>query len=173
MPLPFAFIHTATRQELENAAAAVCLFTRDDVERGLIGQAVDRLMQMSDDDDLARRMEGSVFLMFEGYDSEPYELYQIDSCVRFFRAVTQEWPYWFHFLERERGSLGVAMRMLVDVTHVPDEDGVTRAAIVAERLDAVLLQMFEAMNGLQERLDLDEAHTMQATETVLKALELA
>ncbi len=173
MSLPFAFIHNATRMELENAAAAVCMFSREDVERGLIGQAVDRLMQMSDDDDLSRRMEGAVFLVFEGFDAEPRELYHIESCVRFFRAVTQEWPYWFHFLERERGSLSVAMRMLVDVAHVPDEDGVARAQIVAERLDAVLLQMFEAMSGLQERLDLDDTHTLQSTEAVLKALELA
>lgn len=173
MALPFAFIQSATPQDLEGAGAAVCLFTRDDVAQGLIGQTVDRLMQMSDDDDLARRLEGSVFLLFEGFDSDPRELYQIDDVVRFFRAVTQEWPYWFHFLEREQGSLGIAMRMLVDVTHVPDEDGITRAAIVAERLDAVLVQLFEAMSGLQERLDLDDAHTLDATERVLKALELA
>lgn len=168
----FTYIQKANRQELAGATAAVCMFGRDDIERGSIGQAVDRLMQLSDDDDLARRLEGSVFLVFEGFESLPYEVWQIAECLDFFRAVTEEWPYWFHFLERDSGSLGLAVRMLVDVTGVQSEDGVTNAAMVAERLDAILLRLFNAMGGLHERLGLDDAHTVESSRAVLKGLEL-
>ncbi|MFC0676770.1 hypothetical protein ACFFGH_02735 [Lysobacter korlensis] len=169
----FAYIQQATQQDFAAATGAVCVFSRHDVEQGLIGQAVDRLMQMSDDNDLSLRMEGAVFLVFEGYDDDPRELYHIEECVHFFRAVTEEWPYWFHFLERERGSLGIALRLLVDVVNIEGDDGATRAAVVAERLDATLLRLFGAMDGLQQRLDLDEEHTLQASREILKALDLS
>ena len=173
MSASFSFIQQATPQDMAQAMAAVCVFTREDMELGAVGQAVDRLMQLSDDDDLARRMEGQVFLLIEGYDTDPRELFQIEECVSFFRAVTEQWPYWFHFLERKSGSLGRALRMLVDVRVTHMDDGVVKAVVEAECLEAVLLRMFKAMAGLQQRLDLDETHTVEASEEVLKALELS
>ena len=169
----FAFIHKATPQELAESNAAVCVFTREEIQCGLIGQAVDRLMQISDDDDLSRRLEASVFLVVDGYEADSRELYEIPECIRFFRALTQEWPYWFHFLERENGSLVIAMRLLVDVEGVRRANSLERAAIIAEGLDAVLMQLFTGLNGFQERIGLDEAHTEQATHAILKSLELA
>ena len=169
----FAFIHKATPRELVESNAAVCVFTREEIECGLIGQAVDRLMQMSDDDDLSRRLEASVFLVIDGYESDSRELYEIPECVRFFRALTNEWPYWFHFLERDNGSLVIAMRLLVEVESVRGSNSLERAAIIAEGLDSALMQLFTGLNGFQERIGLDESHTEAATDQILKALELA
>lgn len=162
-------LQDATPELLARVDLAVCAFSRREVEAGLVGDAVDRLMQLSDEDAIARHLEGRLVLVFDGYDADPRELYEIPEAVRFFRAVTNAWPLWFHFLERRGPSLGVAMRLLVDA-RVAERGPVCRSDLDRDALQAAMMRMFEGMNGLHARLNLLPTHTCRATDAIVQAV---
>lgn len=169
MTNPLLFLHEATHAKLLATDFAVCAFSRREVESGLVGDAVDRLMQLSDDDAIAGHLEGRVALVFEGYDEDPRELYEIAEIVRFFRAVTDAWPLWFHFLERSGASLGVALRLLVDTQVVGRASGTCHADMDRDALQATLMRLFDGMNGLHARLGLPSAHTQRSSDRIIEA----
>lgn len=161
-------LHDATREQLLAVDHVFCQFSRSEVEAGPVGGAVDRLMELSDDNAIARHLEGRLTLMFEGYDDDPRELYEIPEVVQFFRSLTEAWPFWFHFLEREGDSLCVAMRLLTDVRLLSRQRGQVRADIDFADYQRELNRLFEGMNGLHERLGYRPAETVRATGAILR-----
>lgn len=160
-------IQEATPEQLLSVDFAVCSFSRREVESGLVGDAVDRLMELSDDDRIAKHLEGRLVLVFDGYDSDPRELYEIPDVVRFFRSVTDAWPLWFHFLERSGASLGVALRLLVDTQVIELSCNGCRSDMDRDALHSALVRMFEGLNGMHARLALPQAHTRRASDSIL------
>ncbi len=169
MPPSLTTLQDATPDLLARVDLAVCAFSRREVESGLVGDAVDRLMQLSDDDVIARHLEARLVLVFDGYDDDPRELYEIPEAVRFFRAVTEAWPLWFHFLERRGPSLGVAVRLLVD-TRVAERGALCRSDVDREALQETIMRMFDGMNGLHARLNLPTPHTCRATDDIVQSV---
>lgn len=93
----------------------VIQFSRKEVEKGLIGDALDRLRLISDDREKFCRFENSVVFFFQGYDQDPREVQEIPEVVHFFRALTNQWPYWLHFIRRdikEKDNLALVLRLL-------------------------------------------------------------
>jgi hypothetical protein len=165
----FVLLQDATREQLLEFDLAICSFSRLEVEAARVGGAVDRLMELSDDDAVARHLEGRLALVFDGYDDDPRELYEIPEVVQFFRAVTAAWPMWFHFLERRGPSLGVAVRLLVDA-RVAERGSDCRADVDRDVLQAALMRMFEGMNALHARLRLPSTHTCRSTDLIVRAV---
>jgi hypothetical protein len=62
-----------------------------------------------------RQYEDAVTLVFPGYDNDDRELFEIPEVVRYFRAASELWPYWFHFLSKKGPSLAMVMWLLCDV----------------------------------------------------------
>lgn len=89
------------------AAAGVSLvvvsFSEREVATGQIGDALDRLLHLTDDPFQSERFAGAVLVQFEGYAGDTREVFEIPEVVRFFRALTAEWAAWYHFLLREPG----------------------------------------------------------------------
>lgn len=171
MSASFAYLHTASAAELAAAEALVILLHRREIEAGLVGPVAERLLDLSDDDVLARRHEGRVHLVFEGYAGQ--SPWRDKACRRFFRALTDQWPYWFHFLERQDGSLRVALLMLVDVTEVHRRGRAPAAVFDLALLDSTVKGMLYGLEGLHDQLRLGADHTQQVSTTALRAIGLA
>lgn len=63
------------------------------------------------------RFENSVVYIFEGYDKDPREVQEIAEVVHFFRTITDQWPYWLHFIQRDikdQDNLALVLRLLND-----------------------------------------------------------
>lgn len=168
MTASFAYLHTATAAELAAAEALVVVLHRREIESGLVGPVVERLMDLSDDDALARRHEGRLHLVFEGYGRQPP--WQDRTCRRFFRALTDQWPYWFHFLERRDGSLRLALLLLVDVTEVHRRGHAPAAVFDPALLTMTVKGMLYGLEGLHGQLRLDADHTHLMSTSVLRAI---
>ena len=87
----------------ENAESTFLIlsFGRESVENFLIGDAVDRLMCLSDTAENTLNFCSKIAIYFSGYESDPREVWHIPECKRFVRKLNQEWPYFFHFLEKQ------------------------------------------------------------------------
>lgn len=121
----------------------VIQFSRKEVKKGLIGDALDRLRLISDDREKFCRFENSVVFIFEGYDQDPREVQEIPEVVHFFRTLTDQWPYWLHFIQRDiknQDNLALVLRLLNDCEIV---------SVTSERCGV----RFNDMNSVAESID--------------------
>ncbi|WP_284617531.1 hypothetical protein [Aquabacterium humicola] len=156
----------------DGADMAAVLFTRTEVEAGLVGSAVERLMLFSDDARQVRRFAGRVILVFSGYDQDPRPLARIPECVRFFRRLDEHWSYWLHFLvpDPEVIRLALLLRLDVDVRMQRGLQvgyGLRRPSQLAE----VLHRWFGAMNALHDMHGIGDAFNESRSRAVMAALE--
>lgn len=154
------------------------MLTRREIEAGLVGDAVDRLMVLSDSADYTRRFGNSVAVVVQGYDDDPRELHEVPECRRFLRNITAQWPYWFHFAHRGRSdghlsNLGVVVTLLIDSEPVPAAAGEMAAQINTDSWNEVIRSLWDGLNGLYAQHDLpvqELADTTNAVNTDLDAL---
>lgn len=91
--------------------------TRREIDRGTIGDVMDRLLTLSDTRERTLAYAGKLVLEFEGYDADRRELFEIPEVVRFIRALTAQWSSWLHFLlaHPETHQFGLLYALLCDV----------------------------------------------------------
>lgn len=166
---PYTFIRTATREEIEKADIAVCVLGRAEIEGFRIGSAVDHLMVLTDEDETCRRLESKVMLVVEGYDNDSRKLFEIPECVAFVRALTSEWPHWYHFLDRSTDEPGLLLWLLVDPTDLlHDEDGATLRC--AGELRCAHERLLVALDRMHDRLDYDAPTRERIRVEILQSL---
>lgn len=75
----------------------VLFVTRNEVEQGLVGSAVERLMEITDCPVNTANFAGRVCTIVDGYDADRRELIEIPEVRTFFQKVDEQWPYfgWF------------------------------------------------------------------------------
>lgn len=109
------------REYAKDASAAILFISLAELQRGHVGDLVDRLMVFSDDSELIDAYEGAMFIVFDGFDDDPRELPDIPEVRAFFRKVDESWPFWFHFLN-EVDAVPLAVKLLVDSARAPAHD---------------------------------------------------
>jgi hypothetical protein len=62
-----------------------------------------KLSAITDDPERAWSLRHRMAFMVEGYDDDARELYEIPEVCTFFRVLTAQWPYWWHFLTAQPG----------------------------------------------------------------------
>ncbi|OJY94344.1 MAG: hypothetical protein BGP25_04980 [Lysobacterales bacterium 63-13] len=152
----------------------VLVLTRGEIEKGLVGDAVDRLMVLSDSAQYTRRFGNRLLVMVEGYGSDPRELHQIDECRRFFRDLNAQWPYWFHFAERDfpgASTLGVVLMQLLDTQVEGRERGIVTVSIAPGGFGKLLTQQFDGLNALYALHGFSMEENTDTTLAVNAALE--
>lgn len=133
------------RRHAHQADVAVLCLTRGEVEAGLVGSAVERLMELTDNPELVTRYEARLLLVIEGYEDDPRELWQVPEACRFIRQVTEQWPYWTWFAMPEGGVPSLVMCLLVDTAPIRRSAGeVVGMAIDPAELDAMYERLHEA-----------------------------
>lgn len=151
----------------------VVAFSRREVDAGQIGDALDRLLNLSDNPDNVRRFRDRVSFVFEGRESDPREIHQVPEAVSFFRALTRSWPYWTHFAEKLGDTASLTIALLCDVVVVATGAGVTGCSLRdTAQLKTVLQQLFAGQNALYEAHGLSEDENMVTTDAFLAALDM-
>jgi len=153
------------------ADLAVVVFTREEIERGHVGSAIERLMLFSDDADHVRRFAGRVVLLFGGYDDDPRPLPGIAECVRFFRTVDQHWSYWLHFLIPDQDVLRLIVLLSVDVGVRARSNRVVGYELrEPTQLARATERWLGAMNALHDVHGIDEGFNKAQTEVLFEAI---
>jgi hypothetical protein len=135
-------------------------FERSEVESGNISSALERLLNLSDNETHVRRFEDRVTFAFAGYDDDLREVHQVPEVVAFFRKLTSHWPYWLHFIEKDASTLGVVFWLLNDMVPVAPEQ--VQPGMVAFRfadgsmVGETWMTLFDGLNGLYEAYGFDE-----------------
>lgn len=101
----------------------VLAISRKEIERGHVGDAVDRLLQITDDPALALHAVDRLMLWVSGYDDDPRELGQIPEVRAFFEALHAHWPYWLAYLNEEGAQLPLLLSLLVPMRLVQVHGG--------------------------------------------------
>jgi hypothetical protein len=144
-------------KDLADGDFLVMTFTRREVESGLIGDALDRMMSISDQPDFVRQFADRMTFIFEGYDLDAREIYQIPECVAFFRELSAQWPFFFHFLEKTKLTFGLLFQLLCDVEVVAVGDGLTGSRFVdMDQVSAMASHLVEGLNVLYRVHGIDE-----------------
>lgn len=150
----------------------VLLISRQEVEAGLVGDVVDRMMVLSDSRQHTENYAGAVVLQFDGYNDDPRELYQIPECVKFFRAFAEQWPYLFHFLESEISeSIGVALNLLIDAKPMMSHAGTVVATFDRDLAGEQMKRLFGAMNLLHQQHELPPEARQQISHRVCQFID--
>lgn len=142
------------------------------VERNDLQTWVSVLERLSSDEATASAYEGMLSVAVTGYEDDPRELYEVPEVVRYMRALTDAWPYWFHFCERNMRSLELIFLSHVDLRRVknlgPHKVGVE---VVSEKqFKRAILGLFNGMNALYEQFGWSEARNIAASDKVNDAL---
>lgn len=142
----------------DQAELILVSFSRKNVEKCATGDAVERLMLLSDSPVYTRKFMGRISFVFEGYDHDSRDIQQIPECVRFFRELTKTWPYWLHFVSKDDQTLGMLFSMVFDNKLVSKGGGYSSYEITnPHQLSDAMKHLFNAMNALHDLHGVEEA----------------
>ena len=153
---PSARIILTDGSSLENyvdeADVLVISFSRREVEACRVGDAVDRLMHLSDDPSRVKRFEGAVLFQFEGYDNDRREVTQIPECRAYFKALCGSWNFWLHFLgkdhEKAIEQIGLMIALQTPLKALPPINGLHSFALDPNAMNNTVRRLFASMEVL-------------------------
>ena len=125
---------------------------RADVEALDITRTAVFLSRLLADRNSVERYKGCLELSFDGYNSDPRELYEIPEVRKFCSKLDQSFPYWFYFLATNSLTLLVIAGCLCTVTRVKPD----KIKFESEDLIEFLERHYCAQNWLFENYSLDE-----------------
>jgi len=125
-------------------------FNRDEIERGDLRRVYDILSGLTEAKEAAEFAEGKLMFFFSGWDDDPREI------CRWFVRLTEVFPYWMHFVEKQGSTLShVLMLLCQGATEYSPNTGMVgwRFADLNELREKVLW-LLSAQNVLYEKLGL-------------------
>jgi hypothetical protein len=130
----------------------VLVFDRPNVERMNLHEPLLALERMIAAPAMARELAGSVRVAFEGFEGGP-EVYANPSVQLYIRELTEMFPYWLHFANKDDDTLFVLFCCLIPPQRVESgAEGKVNVAIDTSAWHEQLMRLFGFMNGLYERL---------------------
>lgn len=150
--------------------AVIFVFSRQRVERGDIGDTLGQLNTLSDNPENVRRFAGRVFFMFDGYNDDPREIYEIPEAREFFSKITAMLPLWAHYLHRDPETIGIAYLLLCPST--PFYQNAKRVSVSIDTAEANDLsrRLISAATGLHALHGLTEEESRSIIEDFIKTL---
>jgi hypothetical protein len=132
----------------------VLQLSRREIEAGLVGDAVDRLLVLTDSDQRARDLAQSLVLEFQGFDADPREVYEIPEIRRFVRALNGQWKDWLHFLvdDATHQQYLLLMALLCDVDVIRNGAAISTAYRDLAQVAHVANGLVNALHHLHKRL---------------------
>jgi hypothetical protein len=87
------------------ASPIVFVIEREEVTAGETARTRDFLISLTTTPANARRHFQNIELVFNGYDEDPRELFDIYSVRKFVQTLDQDFPYWLYFMDLCYGGL--------------------------------------------------------------------
>ena len=141
------------------------------IAAGDISEVLAALKSLSGDRSSAMSTEGSVTLVFNGYDDDPRELEVIPEIREWFAKLFEAWPYWSFFASRIDQTVPLVLTLLLSGENVAGEPGMVGWSFDLEELRPLLLEMFGHQNELIEKLDIGEDVNERVTHEFLQAVQ--
>ncbi len=129
------------------------------------------LKSLSSDRSSAMSAEGSVTLVFHGYDNDLRELESIPEVRAWFARLFEAWPYWSFFASRIDQTVPLALSLLLSGEAVAGEPGMVGWSFDLEELKPLLLEMFDHQNELIEKLEIGEEVNERVSHDFLEAVQ--
>lgn len=108
----------------------------------------------------AIKFENKLFVMIEGYDDDPRELYEIEEVRNYFVVLDKLFPYWFYFLakngEKSRSPLGLVTSLLVPIVCIQNESKRKEIEFDMVQFLEFLKKHFYYLNELTSKLGLSD-----------------
>jgi len=156
----------------QGASLLVVSFSLREVTDCRIGDALDRLLNLTDSIEQSERFAHAMLIQFECFDLDSRELFEIPEVVRFFRTLTEQWSAWYHFLtdNAEVHQFRLLFALLCDV-EVARAGGQIRTRFRSqEQVSSVEQQL---VNGLMALYQHHAWPPQRLSETILTARHLA
>ena len=149
----------------------VILISRESVIAGDIAPMLEQLTPLSASREAALQWEGTLTFIFEGWDDDPRELSEIPEVRAYFRALTDAWPYWWHYIEKVGETFSMVLCLLCRGTAVPGQAGMVgwRFADLGE-VQRETLYLFNGMNRLYDRFGLPESNNERVSQEIAELL---
>ena len=129
------------------------------------------LKSLSSDRSSAMSAEGSVTLVFHGYDNDLRELESIPEVRAWFARLFEAWPYWSFFASRIDQTVPLVLSLLLSGEAVAGEPGMVGWSFDLEELKPLLLEMFDHQNELIEKLEIGEEVNERVSHDFLEAVQ--
>lgn len=130
---------------------------------------MDVLMPMVVTKEAIKQSEGKVIFLFDGWNDDPREIYQIPELVFWFRSLRQQFPYLLHVTPKERIPLTNLFFLLCRIAGAPkkSDDG------IVTHLDQAAFQVvvLELLEGTQELYDSRHVEVDYKKATIARSLE--
>jgi hypothetical protein len=158
---------------LVGSKVVVVMIGREDIERRNTVPAVVSLNKLVESLEALAASNGTISLMVGGYDNDPRELHMIPEVRDYFKALDEDFPYWFHICTRIEHSLRLLFLMLADLTPVanPNHSGVVSAQIANDDLNHFVNSHFEAMDSLHGKHGFPQEENQRITGLVVNYFE--
>src|ERR1017187_2552196 len=124
------------------------------IATGDISEVLSMLKSLSGDRSSAMSAEGTVTLVFNGYDDDPRELESISEVRDWFAKLFEAWPYWSFFASRTDQTVPLVLTLLLPGETVAGEPGMMGWEFDPDALKPLLFEMFRHQNELIERLEI-------------------
>jgi len=170
---PFVFLTDADSMPslVREGTVAILLITRGEIERGTIGDVVDRLMAMSDNAASCRHLAGSVVIQVDGYNEDPRELMEIVEVREFFQKVNKEWSYWAHFLNHSiTDSFNLLLSLVLEPTRQVLGNRVIGVGYRDADIEGFLTKQLENVFALCSLHGLDDQEAFERFKQLLSAM---
>lgn len=150
----------------------VLLISRSEVDSGRVGDAIDRLTVLVDSAENVTRYEDRLLISFDGFDSDPREIFEIPECVAYFRKLCEHWPWWFHFVEKSGSTLALVLRLLCNGTVYRQANGqVDFEFHSVVHVQETVLSLFGSMNALYAQYGLSLEQNKAMTAKVIQSIQ--
>ena len=136
------------------------------ITAGDISGVLTALKSLSSDRSSAMSAEGTVTLVFNGYDDDPRELEAIPEVRKWFARLFEAWPYWSFFASRIDQTVPLVLSLLLS-----GELGMAGWSFDIDKLKPLLLKMFCHQNELIERLEIGEEMNERVTQDFMEAVQ--
>jgi hypothetical protein len=156
---------------LVGAKVVVVTITRADIEQRNTAPALASLNQLVASPDALAASNGTISLMVGGYDSDPRELHMIPEVRDYFKALDEDFPYWFHVCTRIEHSLRMLFMMLADMTPVIGAAHPTGAQFSNDGLNDFINRHCDAMDSLHHKYGFSEEENQRITGLVMNYFE--
>ena len=163
--MPTARFSTAKDQQIYIVCDSASIATGD------ISEVVSTLKSLSGDRSSAMSAEGTVTLVFEGYDDDPREVYSIPEVRDWFAKLFKAWPYWSFFASRTDETIPLVLALLMPGETVTGEFGMVGREFDSDALKPLLLEMFVHQNELVERLEIGEDVNERVSSDFIEAVQ--
>lgn len=145
------------------------VFSREQVEKGGVEEALRLLHNLTSSPDYAVTYCGRASLIIDGYNADPRELFEVPEVRAFIQAIDNQWPYWFFFLSQADDSIKIIESCLCDSIEVIP--GVTSLDLA--QMERSLARHFGALNRLCEALNLPESKNQEISEGIISLIHNA